>query len=499
MRENNRKPIEKCRKKLPQFTTMNVIDGQAGLVIYSSLIFYSLTIDNILNIIILLILAGVSIAMLTGNNGILTQANTAKESNNSATAKEKVQLEAAGSFDNTGAFNKEIFKNNLKNNLKLEDSDIIENADGTITVKMDGYEVKVDGTTGKVGEPSKGNETPPPSASVQPGIEVSKTVKDNYTDTNKEKATIPAGFTVDETENTISSGLVVRGPDRSEFVWVPVPDINSMAQCSTAGGNCNLQLEGNTLKCTTHNSTEIVGKLYSTSIGNDSIDNSANTTYNADSGLREPAYLTNSSYGDASSYNTIGLKLSDMQRDYRNMAAKVAKYGGFYVGRYETSLSDATESSAGVNEKAQSKQGVIPTSVYNSATYRWYGLYSKQKEYTGKNGSVESSMIWGSQYDAMLNWAKNGADKDKITNTSLGNHSGSVSTTGNSNYPNDSINNIRDLGGNLIEWTLEAYDTSYRVYRGGAYNGTYSPSYRNYNYPHLTGSRIGSRVTLYIK
>ena len=63
-----------------------------------------------------------------------------------------------------------------------------------------------------------------------------------------------------------------------------------------------------------------------------------------------------------------------MQDEYRNMAAKVAKYGGFYVGRYETSLSDATESSAGVNEKAQSKQGVIPTSVYNSATYRWYGL-----------------------------------------------------------------------------------------------------------------------------
>lgn len=57
MRGNNRKSIEKCRKRLSQFTTMNVIDGQAGLVIYSSLIFYSLTIDNILNIIILLILA----------------------------------------------------------------------------------------------------------------------------------------------------------------------------------------------------------------------------------------------------------------------------------------------------------------------------------------------------------------------------------------------------------------------------------------------------------
>ena len=69
MREKNRNSIE-IEKMLPQFTTMNVIDGQAGLMSYSSLIFYSLTIDNILNIIVLLILAGVSIATLTGENGI---------------------------------------------------------------------------------------------------------------------------------------------------------------------------------------------------------------------------------------------------------------------------------------------------------------------------------------------------------------------------------------------------------------------------------------------
>jgi len=28
-----------------------------------------------------------------------------------------------------------------------------------------------------------------------------------------------------------------------------------------------------------------------------------------------------------------------------------------------------------------------------------------------KNNSVKSSMIWGSQYDAMINWAKQGEDK----------------------------------------------------------------------------------------
>ena len=104
MRENNRKPIEKCIKKLPQFTTMNVIDGQAGLVIYSSLNFYSLTIYNILNIIVLLILAGVSIAMLTGQNGILTQAQRAKTETSNAEEDELrglTALEAATNLENT--------------------------------------------------------------------------------------------------------------------------------------------------------------------------------------------------------------------------------------------------------------------------------------------------------------------------------------------------------------------------------------------------------------
>ena len=50
MRERDRKSIE-IDKMLPQFTTMNVIEGQAGLVNYSSLILYSLTLNNILNII----------------------------------------------------------------------------------------------------------------------------------------------------------------------------------------------------------------------------------------------------------------------------------------------------------------------------------------------------------------------------------------------------------------------------------------------------------------
>lgn len=162
-----------------------------------------------------------------------------------------------------------------------------------------------------------------------------------------------------------------------------------------------------------------------------------NTAYNANSGFRELAYLNNEEYGDASKYNTINISLLDMQTEYKNMIAKVAKYNGFYIGRYETSLSDAGVDSVGTNGTVQSKPGVIPTSESNSATSSWYGL--------------------------------------------------------------DSINNIRDLGGNLRELTLEACVDYSRVFRGGYYNNSSSPSYRHDNYPFRTFEYNGSRLALYIK
>ena len=94
MRGKNRKPIASCLK-LPQFTTMNVIDGQAGIIIYSSLILYSLTINNILNIIVLLILAGISLKLVIGENGITERAVNSGKTHNIAGAKEQLELDIA--------------------------------------------------------------------------------------------------------------------------------------------------------------------------------------------------------------------------------------------------------------------------------------------------------------------------------------------------------------------------------------------------------------------
>ena len=281
----------------------------------------------VITIIILLILAGVSISMLTGNNGILTQAKLAKE--NTAQAKEEEK-------------NKLSINNNYIN-------EILENA--------------------------------------VPGKEVTETKKDNYVDSNGEKATVPEGFTIDETENIISKGLVIHGPDKtngdsgSEFVWVPVPDINNMAQCSTAGGKCNLKLENGTLKCKTHNDNEtIVGKLYATKIWSSALSDQPNISYDPNSGLREPAVVTGAGFSyDANITFTSNLfTLQTLKNNYKKMVTSVAKYNGFYIGRYETSLSDATPTSAGNSQNAQSKPGVIPTFSSNDSLSMWYGLYKVQ-------------------------------------------------------------------------------------------------------------------------
>lgn len=228
----------------------------------------------VITIIVLLILAGISIATLYGDNGVLTQVSKASENTKSASAKEKVQTEVLGSLDETGKLDKEKFKENLKQNLKVSASDITENSDGTITVILDGYKITVNVATAQIIKVAKAKSNIPES-SVQPGVKVSKTEKNNFSD-GIDFATIPEGFAVDEVENLISDGLVVHGPDKangdngSEFVWVPVPDINVMSQCSMAGGNCNLKLDGDILKCTTHNSEEIVGKVFTVRNNEDS-------------------------------------------------------------------------------------------------------------------------------------------------------------------------------------------------------------------------------------
>ena len=95
----------------------------------------------VITIIVLLIFAGVSIAMLTGENGILTQAQNAKESTDKATEEEKVNMAVLGSSIADNGYSEILdeasFRQELTNQFGNNGYDLVVNGDGSfiITVK----------------------------------------------------------------------------------------------------------------------------------------------------------------------------------------------------------------------------------------------------------------------------------------------------------------------------------------------------------------------------
>lgn len=178
----------------------------------------------VITIIVLLILAGVSIAMLTGDNGILIKAQNAKIQTEKANERELVDLAVLNS------------RINDKNDLSIDKQklgDALSEIDGLTGLPSDtDYEesitfpLTVIGKTGTryvIDEKGKVG-IKEPTKLVQPGEIATETEKNNYKDNNNETATIPKGFKVSETDNTIDTGLVVMAPDKSEFVWIPVDE-----------------------------------------------------------------------------------------------------------------------------------------------------------------------------------------------------------------------------------------------------------------------------------
>ena len=462
----------------------------------------------VITIIVLLILAGVTIATLTGDNGILTKAQSAKTQNDKATAKEKVDLAIAASLDETGKINLGQLKTNLNNidGINPKVGDITDSrfplevtVDGTkVTIKKDSngkYSTSVGESTGSSGGGQEEEQISDHSEVVVPTITATGNLanKPNIKEVRQGNIPIPQGYNYIKGDKI--GGAVITdaasGEEKvgNEFVWVPVDEISKMASTDIGGTDAN-------------RNTNYRGVLY-----NWGTDATGNTAWNwsADStSYREPANSSSDSTSKNSSWTS-----TLYQEEYNKMIKSVSQYGGFYVGRYEMSLNSETKN-------AESKYGATSANAKDTDTNQWYGLYNKAKTYASEKNSdntenasqkVVSSMIWGSQYDAMLKWMKGNninVTSSSPTDLSIGTTSKNTTrVTGGANngqtVSKDKLSNIYDLLGNSLEWTQETNNTYYRVIRGGYYNSSLAPSYRSYDCPTDTLSYDGSRFTLYIK
>ena len=160
----------------------------------------------VITIIVLLILAGITIAMLTGNNGILTKATEAKQKTTEAAAKEKIQAEVVGSYGTDGNISIDELNKNLQNisGIKyngnaISDSNKIINLPAI--VELDGYKTII-GADGKIKEKI--------TLQTAKQNEMLNNAENSYINLTDGLVVIPAGFKVaEDSGTTIDEGIVV--------------------------------------------------------------------------------------------------------------------------------------------------------------------------------------------------------------------------------------------------------------------------------------------------
>ena len=377
----------------------------------------------VVTIVILLILAGISIGALTGDNGIIDQAHTAKEDTEIASWEEQIDLAIIDAEKKHREPTLDDVKEELKNKGVIDDYSQVDK-DGVITTNEPSYEI-----AGKLDD----------YVPFGPGKFANK--NEEYTDENSQEeyktVTVPEGFQILPSASEIDKGLVIEDKKGNQFVWIPVETPVAKSEA-----------EGNTNKAMAVKVGENYrGLLYDFTDSGSTVKSGCTTTTGD---YREPTLVSSDSSNG----------VTDLQSEYDKMIKSVSKYYGFYIGRYELGL-DTENANAPTSQKEDGENGVETADAGSSSLKNWYGLYRKSKEYAPEEGtkSVVSSMTWGSQYDAMMNWMQ----KDKSINVTATGNRNTATATGTSET--DLLKNIYDLYGCHYEWTSEAYSSNYRVHR----------------------------------
>ena len=412
----------------------------------------------VVTIIVLLILAGVTISLALGNNGIIGKAQHGSNTWANATKDEEAMM---GQI--------------------VRDIDSLSQGGGTSgggsTQGITGTELTALANNGM--SELTGNQITNNNLRNNPNVRAVLTGQ----------VPVPTGYTYVEgtatTESTApnSYGVVVKDGSDNEWVWVPVNGTESIAPSDmyeTISPTSIASVKDNNDESVRFAYREEAIKLASLSginglklaDGSSSseeepqgetvtkqVDKKGKTIlpgvdrYSPDDTLdyREPALVTDydlnpTYYKQAGNFATAQEFADAMVKDYNDMIASIEKYGGFYVGRYELSGTDNGEDQEITNPKVQS--GQAPMDYVN-----WYRLY--QAERTVGTNSTISTMIWGCQWDVVCLWSSKVGDEVAYDDYEPNRHSNDYATTTGSNA-NDKRNNVYDLEGSMYEWTQEA-------------------------------------------
>ena len=427
----------------------------------------------VITIIVLLILAGVAIATLTGENGVLTKAKSAKTQTEQAKEDENLKIAIAGSYGTDGKLNLKDLKDNLEN----QGIDYDKNNTGfPLEVTVNGEKKKID---------ENGNVTVKLESVAD--SKTKGTVFDDVTtleDTYGNQVKIPKGFKIaDDSATDVTGGIVIEDATYtntigSQFVWIPVG----------TGENA--------IKKANNETVDIALGRYS-------------FTKNSD------GTITTSEYSGSFTEDTTANHNSDYKnaiaRDIETFKTSANSNHGYYIGRYEAGITGYD----GFDEDNRNWTGTNIQVVCKAGQEVWNYITQPKASEVSRNmyeseSKVTSDLINSYAWDtAIVFIQKCGTESNSLTySQTAGLSSTSTSepqTTGtnilNATKKVDKQCNIFDMAGNCWEWTTETCSSSSDpcVNRGGFYSG--SSVYTSYRYNYRLSSAysyLSFRPLLYL-
>ena len=407
----------------------------------------------VITIIILLILAGVSIAMLIGQNGILTQAQNAKNATEQASVREKIDLSIVGARAQTT--NGKLTEENLKS--ELSNYDIIpKNTKFPLEIEKDGQKLTINSNGNILSYKEMGEIT---------GQETENT---STKDSLGNYMVVPAGFKIINLNDDVTAGIVIEdvsheGTSGSQFVWIPVGDVIKDNQRNIGSIKLSRYIFADDNVGTPSDQNSNLIDVYDVSYTEDTVANHDNSRGNI------------------------------IAKDIEDFKTKVTNNQGYYIGRYE-----ARKNGEKVTEKGDDE-------VYNCVTQSEAATNSRTM-YSDNN--FESDLINSYAWDTMVLFLQkfdNRTNKESLKpyarQGSLNDDFADHGTNNLEASKQDIVCNIYDIASNCFEWTTETSSdlTHPCTDRGGVYEliNTYS-SYRNYGYNSSNGPGDSFRVLLYM-
>ena len=388
----------------------------------------------VITIIVLLILAGVTIATLTGDNGILTKAQDAKTQTEQAKEDENLKIAIAGSYGTDGKLNLDDLKENLaKQEISYTDSDKF-----PLEVTVNGEEKKID---------ENGNVTVKLESVAD--SKTNGTVFNDVTtleDTYGNQVKIPKGFKIaNDSATDVTGGIVIEDATYtntigSQFVWIPVG----------TGENAIKKANKETVDIA-------LGRYEFTK---------TTSEYSGSSFTEDTTANHNSDYKNA------------IAKDIEQFKTSVKNNHGYYIGRYEAGVVDYNSSVSTSNSDYKINwtgyTGDNIKLVCKKEQQVWnYVTQNKASEVSrnmyGSEAKVTSDLINSYAWDTAIVFVqKCGKESNSSTYSRTWGHSsiteGMPQATGTNILTEtskvDKQCNIFDMAGNCLEWTTETYSSS---------------------------------------